>query len=82
MALKKIFIDRYVFYPNNLLVSVNLDNAIDQQERVTVRNGLEDLFNVQHRDRSPFRFSRRAAPAVFPGGALRSKASAIAAAAS
>src|SRR5690606_26982527 len=47
VALEKVFIGSYVLYACNALV-VEVNNLVDEQERIAVRKGRRDLVNVHY----------------------------------
>src|SRR5262249_23966213 len=48
MAEKEMLIDRNIFDADDLFLAVNLQDSIDQQEWIAVRNMLKNSINVQH----------------------------------
>ena len=47
MALKEFFIDRYLFYPDDPLTRLKLDDPVYKQERVTMRQYLLNLYRIE-----------------------------------
>ena len=46
MALELRFVDRHVLYANAVLVALNVDDAIDHQEWITVRQHFQHHLDV------------------------------------
>ena len=48
MALKEIFVEGHVFDPDNPFISVNFNDPIHEQKRITVWNMFEYFAKVEH----------------------------------